>query len=185
MRQKVATLLLAFFVCSCGEQHDDARSHQAIVRHGQVADRPIIFHERIMPSQYSIKIRIEKGNLLVNLSNNDFKPIYVPGDIVSGMSYKEPYLQLLVMNAEGNELGKCGNFEIPPEKYEPIVVSGRNRINISASVEELKEQYCADAFVVQGIISIFSGENRRVVLSRSNRIQVAGKPTKERREKAK
>jgi len=170
------TIVLIILLTGCFSRNEaDQGDYQTDARYGQLADRPIVFRERSGSSNQNIEMTIDHANLRVRLHNQDSKPIYIPGDTVLGLTYKDPHFHLIIMNMDGEELGVCGNFEIAPENYEPTTVNSGDEATFSIPIDEIKNRYCADVFLVQGIVSVRSGENKKDIISKSNIIEINSK----------
>jgi hypothetical protein len=158
---------------ACYPERDEGQSNRhTSAQAGQIADRPMIFHDISGIGKQTIDIAIDSGNLVVKLRNNDSNPVYIPGDVVSGLTYKDPHFHLIISNNDAQELGVCGNFEITNDNYEPLIVNSGKAITFSIPIDEIKNQYCTSTFVAQGVVSVRSGENIRDIISKSNSVKV-------------
>lgn len=142
------------------------------LRHGQPAERPQILRYSDKHEAYLVELDRNNSNIIIILENNESKPVYVPGNLLAGLTNKEPALKLRITNVKGAELRRCGVFEVSPNQLESIRVSSSETRRFEVPILKIREIYCTDEFIVQALVVLVRPRNVREVLAKSNSLVV-------------
>lgn len=178
MKFLIPVFAILFLLWGCGKNEEAPSSvgHKQQDAPGRLAKQPIIFTNSTSKNSYSVQLQNERDLISIEVKNNSMAPLFIAGDPVIGMTTKQPSLHLAMKNNQGQQLEKCGHFEVPINRMQPIVIKANEEKTLNIPVENFRRAYCVDNFSLQAFVGMRQSRNGFVIFSTSNHLQI---PTKD------